>query len=368
RSVVSFGVELEAQLSDLEVSAYSPWLWLTNYVFDASLKGVMSLCHGRTVVLASDEQSKDPSAIVSLLGMYEIEVLNTTPLLMQAVLEPLAQSELAVNLILSGDQISEELFTRVSQYSDTRDVRWINAYGPTEATVNSSYGVIDDVLHIGRGTANTKLYVLSDALVECPIGTVGELYIGGAGVARGYLNRDELTAEKFVDSPYEAGQRLYCTGDMVRWRSEGQLEFIGRKDRQLKIRGYRVEPDEIERVLLQHPDVSDVLVCSFTGAMGEQQLVAYIVSELLTTEDSDGLEYLIEESLPDYMMPAAFEMMSSFPLTAGGKVNVRELPTPSMGAGQHEYVAPRTDTERVLCTIWQEVLGIEQVGVTDNFF
>jgi nonribosomal peptide synthetase DhbF len=219
--------------------------------------------------------------------------------------------------------------------------------------------------------ANTRVYVLDDDLNETPIGVVGQLYIGGDGLARGYLGRPGLTASRFIANPYgEPGERMYRTGDRVKWRLDGELEFLGRSDDQVKIRGFRVEPGEIEAALLQHERIGQAVVVA-RSEEGDKRLVAYVVSdeEESTPPAAEELREHLRERLPEHMVPSAFVLLKELPLTANGKVDHRRLPAPDLSAQLlHRYVGPQTPTEQVLAQIWREALHLERVGINDNFF
>jgi amino acid adenylation domain-containing protein/non-ribosomal peptide synthase protein (TIGR01720 family) len=248
----------------------------------------------------------------------------------------------------------------------------VNHYGPTEATVGccTYMSRLDEVnagrVQIGRPVPRTTLYVLDAYAVPIPHGAPGELYIGGAQVARGYLGQPGLTAERFVPDPFtgEPGARMYRTGDRMRWRAEGTLDFLGRLDEQVKIRGFRIEPGEVESVLGSAAGVREVRVILREDAPGEKRLVAYVVGEA----EVEQLRLHLQRSLPDYMVPAAFVRLERLPLTANGKLDRKALPVPEVAAGEATYIAPRTPTEEVLAKIWAEVLGVERIGANDNFF
>ena len=251
----------------------------------------------------------------------------------------------------------------------------INMYGPTETTIWSAAFQVtrpEGRVPIGRPIANTEFYVLDKHLRPTPIGVPGELYIGGEGVARGYLHRPELTAERFRPHPFRAGtgERVYRTGDLVRYRDDGAVEFLGRIDEQVKIRGHRIELGEIESTLTQHPGVREVVVVSREGGSGGAQLVAYYVPDERATPSPDDLKRHVMRELPEFMVPSAFVALPTLPRTPNGKVDRRALPaTEEITAGATEaFVAPRTSTEEALAVIWIAVLGVDRVGVHDNFF
>jgi amino acid adenylation domain-containing protein len=257
----------------------------------------------------------------------------------------------------------------------------INGYGPTENTTFTCCfrmtgpdwrGVS---VPIGRPIANTRVYVLDGEMQPVPIGVPGELYTGGMGMARGYLNRPDLTAQKFVPDPFsgDPGARLYRTGDLVKWLREGVIDFLRRADDQVKLRGFRVEPGEVESILLQHEAVKQAVAVTREDARGEKRLVAYLVMNEQSGQEKFEepgrlLRRYLQEKLPEYMVPSAFVTMTEFPLSPNGKLDRQALPQPEIRAEEDSYVAPRTPTEEILCGIWTQLLGAEQVGVHDSFF
>jgi non-ribosomal peptide synthetase component F len=250
-----------------------------------------------------------------------------------------------------------------------------NMYGPTETTI---WSLVERVLPgeahpgIGRPIANTQVYILDAAGRPVPVGVPGELYIGGAGLARGYLKRPELTTERFVRDPFSTtpGARMYRTGDLARWRADGTVQCLGRADHQVKIRGYRIEPGEIEAALAKHADVVQNVVVARADSTGEQRLVAYVIARQGVTLDPAGLRKFLAQDLPDYMVPSTYVAQEQFPLTPNGKVDRKALPDPGASAlaVSTSYAAPTSETETALAAIWQEVLNIPRVGRNDNFF
>ncbi|WP_268250380.1 non-ribosomal peptide synthetase [Lentzea cavernae] len=246
------------------------------------------------------------------------------------------------------------------------DLRIVNAYGPTETTMTCTVHTLNGVttqVPIGRPFAGMRAYVLDSWLQVLPAGVAGELFVGGPGVARGYVGRADLTAERFVPDPAKAGERLYRTGDRARWRADGTLEFLGRADDQVKIRGFRVEPGEVEALLATHEDVRATAVVATASGTGKR-LVAYVVTDAETAE----LRTFLRERLPDHLVPSAFVTLDALPLTANGKLDRRALPEPAAPEADGAYVAPRTEQEQALAGIWAKLLGADRVGVHDNFF
>ncbi|MCA1693450.1 MAG: amino acid adenylation domain-containing protein, partial [Actinobacteria bacterium] len=256
------------------------------------------------------------------------------------------------------------------------DVVVVDGYGPTETTTfATSYPMADvesvpELVPIGRPLDNMQVYVLDRLLRPVPVGVTGELYVAGVGLARGYLRRPGLTAARFVPCPFGAGgERMYRTGDVVRWNAAGQLEFVGRVDDQTKIRGFRIEPAEIESALCRCPGVGEAVVIPREDRPGLKRLVAYVVPAGQTPPDTEELRGQLTGVLPDYMVPAAFVVVDELPLSRNGKLDRAALPVPDVAAGLgEEYVAPRSDTERAVADIWAQVLGIDRVGIHDNFF
>ncbi|OTA15882.1 peptide synthase [Xenorhabdus vietnamensis] len=342
-------------------------LMFAAYVFDASVSELfLSLLHGLTVYICS-ETGRNAPAVAALIQREGIEIATLPPALLKLLIgTELPSLQL---LVTAGESPSLDFLEYFSQHTDV-----LNAYGPTEVTVCATgkrYQRGDIATNIGRAINNIRLYVLDSHGNLSPIGVPGELYIGGAGLARGYLNQPELTAERFVANPFATAEdkakgytRLYKTGDLVRWQPNGELEYLGRNDFQVKIRGYRIELGEIESALTSHPQVKQAVVIDHEHK-GNKVLVAYLVTD---EELSD--EILIEHlsaRLPEYMLPASFTRIKSVPLTLNGKLDRRALPEPVWG-NRDNYIAPRNELETQLCAIWQEVLGLEQVGIEDNFF
>ncbi|MBU6352387.1 MAG: AMP-binding protein, partial [Chloroflexi bacterium] len=255
--------------------------------------------------------------------------------------------------------------------------RFFNAYGPTEATVcatildGSAWLDLRQAPPIGRPIAQVQVYILDSHQQPTPIGVAGELHIGGIGVARSYLNRPELTVEKFIPNPFGPG-RLYKTGDLARWLPDGNIEYLGRIDHQVKIRGFRIELGEIEAVLGSHPAVQTCVVVAREDAPGDKRLAAYVVAPGMLPADSRervaALRSHLQSRLPDYMVPSAFVWLDALPLTPNGKVDRRALPAPESSVPSESHAAPRTASEQALAEIWQQVLRVAQVGVQDNFF
>jgi acyl-CoA synthetase (AMP-forming)/AMP-acid ligase II/acyl carrier protein len=279
--------------------------------------------------------------------------------------------ELALrNVIFGGEALEPATLREWVERRGAETPRLVNMYGITETTVHVTYRPLsrEDVFGgsgspIGRAIPDLRLYVLDAARRPVPVGVPGELYVGGAGVARGYLDRPALTAERFVQNPFGAGT-LYRTGDRVQWMADGTLEYLGRLDEQVKIRGFRIELGEIEARLAEHPEVREAVVLAREDVPGDRRLVAYVVGAV----EMDALREHVRRGLPEYMVPGAFVVLDALPLTANGKLDRKALPAPELASAEETYVAPRTPVEEVLAEIWAEVLRLERVGVHDSFF
>jgi hypothetical protein len=250
-----------------------------------------------------------------------------------------------------------------------------NLYGPSEDTTYTSYSVVErgaEQVLIGRPIANTQAYVLDGELQPVPIGVAGELYLAGAGLARGYHGQPEMTAERFVANPFSAhpGRRMYRTGDRIRWRADGNLEYLGRFDHQVKVRGFRIEPGEIETALRAISGVEDAVVVVREDTPGARRLVAYFTAAPGAPPVAAGdLRAHLRDAVPEHMVPSAFVALEALPMTPNGKVDRLALPIPEgRPEGGEDYVAPRTPTEEALAAVWSEVLGVPRVGAHDNFF
>ncbi|AFZ17607.1 non-ribosomal peptide synthetase [Allocoleopsis franciscana] len=415
------------------------WMWET-YPFEAeevccqktSLNFVDSvweifgpLLQGVRIVIVSDQVLKDPQQFVETLADNAVTRLVLVPSLLRVLLD--TASDLQKRLpklklwVTSGEALSVDLLQKFRQIMSHRTL--LNLYGSSEVSADvTCYSIspqdkAPSHVSIGRPIANTQIYVLDRHLKPAPIGVPGELYVGGAGLARGYLNRPEMTAERFIPNPFndlelpivdfrladsnqnsescetnaqfrspKSSVRLYKTGDLVRYLPDGNLEFLGRIDNQVKLRGFRIELGEIEAVLGQHPGVREAVVLAREDESGNQQLVAYVVSDLeqwvseamplkkrheVQAIAISELHRLLKQKLPNYMVPSAFVMLEALPLLPNGKVDHRALPMPderSRPELEAAYQAPRTEVEQTIATIWQEVLHVEEIGIHDNFF
>jgi amino acid adenylation domain-containing protein len=375
-SLVNFGLSFKAQLSDLQVDS-GKWLWSASYSFDASLKSIVSLWLGATVFLLSRKQQKSPQEIAVLLNTHQIPVYNSTPTMVLEVLSALQlQNNHFPSVIVSGEELTHAQLDKLMEYCQANERRAINAYGPTETCVNSSFQLLSNGVNaIGKCIFNTQAYLLDNALQLVPFGAVGELHIAGAGLARGYLNRPELTCERFIQNPFsdEFGSRLYKTGDLARYRADGSLEFVGRNDEQVKVRGFRIELREIENVLSQcHGVASNVVIVK--GEAATQRLIGYVTTDEKYDNDTNSfiaaLMVQLQAKLPDYMVPSSLLVLEALPLTLNGKIDKKALPEPNGHTLHGEYVAPTTATEKALLNIWSKLLDIKvsNLSVKADFF
>lgn len=339
-------------------------LFATNATFDVSVfESLVPLCLGGKIIVAEN--------ILMLPGLpaaSEVRLISGVP---SAVAELVRANQLPLSVTtvnVAGEPCPQSLVEAL--YARPHIQRVIDVYGPTETTVYSTGSVRRPGGRptIGRPLPNERAYILDAGLQPVPVGVRGELFIGGEKLARGYLNRPELTREKFIDSPFVPGERLYRTGDGARFLSDGSIEFLGRLDHQVKIRGYRIELGEIEGVLAKHPAVKEAVVVARPEVAGGQRLVGYVVCLPDMASSTSELREFLLQKLPDYMVPAAFVVLTELPRTTSGKVDRKGLPEPAHAQPTSERVAPRNTTEEVLANVWREVLGVNEVGVHDNFF
>jgi amino acid adenylation domain-containing protein len=341
--------------------------------FDASVWEFFApLISGAQLVLARPEGYRDAEYLVKFLHKERITVLQVGPTLLQMLLqENMAQCASLRRVFCGGEPLSAELHTR---FRRQLNVPLINLYGPTEAAIDATYYECRENdspgwVPIGRPIANTQIYILDQYLAPVPIGVVGEIHIGGDGLARGYLNNPELTAEKFIYHSLggEPARRLYRTGDHARYLAGGNIEFLGRIDHQVKIRGYRIELGEIEATLAQHPAIRGAIAMVREDHSGDKRLVAYLVVRREQSFDASDVRKHLKQRLPEYMIPSALVLLDEWPLTPSGKVDRGSLPAPG-SVQRSEFIAPRTPVEEKIAKIWAEVLRVDRVGMDDNFF
>jgi len=346
---------------------------VTTISFDiAGLEIFLPLLVGGRLIVASRQDTFDGNRLKQLLKSSGATVMQATPTTWRLLFECGWQGDRNLQALVGGEALPPQLARRL--VSSCGSV-W-NMYGPTETTIWSSLhrvqGNEERNVPIGKAIANTSLYILDTNRQPLPLGSEGELYIGGEGLARGYFERPQLTDEKFVPDPFSSrpGARMYRTGDLARYRDDGNIEFLGRLDHQVKIRGFRIELGEIEAVLEQHPAVQQAIAVARDGEYGDKYLAAYFVLRPNSNLSVSELRDHLRQQLPEYMVPSAFVTMREFPLTANGKVDRKALPAPQSSDYQQErkYVAPRDRVEKKLAALWEDVLGIRPVGVEDGFF
>jgi amino acid adenylation domain-containing protein len=359
------------------LSATETLLQLAPLAFDASTLEIWgSLLHGAKLIVAPPGPLSF-EVLGSLIREQGITTLWLTSALFNQMLEHRAADLRGVRqLLVGGEALSPAHIHQALQRLP--ECRLINGYGPTENTTFSTYYPIEppvdpnSAIPIGRPIANSTVYILDSSLMPTPIGISGEIHVGGAGLARGYWNRPEWTAEKFIPHPFsdDPEARLYKTGDLGRYRPDGQIEFLGRRDHQVKIRGFRVELGEIEAVLSQHPAIRGAVVTVYEPSPGDRRLVAYVATDAAAATTPTAWRAYLQQKLPDYLIPSFFVPMAALPLTANGKVDRAALPTPDgrRATRTHAWVGPRTPVEAGLLEIWSAVLKIEQPGIHDSFF
>ena len=350
----------------------------TPFGFDVSVwEFFWPLICGACLVVARPEGHKDSRYLMQTIQQEQITTLHFVPSMLQVFLQdPEVESCTSLRrVICSGEALPAQL---VQDFHRHLRAELHNLYGPTEASIDVSFWACDrqpeqrTSIPIGKPIANTQLYILDDHLQPVPPGVSGELHIGGVGLARGYWQRAELTAEKFIPDPFSSriGERLYRTGDLARWRADGTIEYLGRLDNQVKLRGYRIELGEIEAVLGQHPEVSQAVVTLKDEGPGEKRLIACVVAKAGTDDFlAANLREYLKAKLPEYMVPAVVQM-DQIPLTVNGKIDYNVLPSVSSAdlSATHSYVAPRNVVEEQIAKTCCELLGIQRMGIHDNFF
>jgi amino acid adenylation domain-containing protein len=375
RSAVNY---LTSIVHDYEVSPFDTVLQTASLAFDASVRDIIGpLIAGAKLVLVPDNDVRDPFALRSKIEEHGITcILSITPTVLRSLTDAVAdtgtKSETLRLILTSGESLSVSECARVRAVLGER-ISIVNQYGATECTMSSTrYRVPETqssgIALAGKPIANSRVYILDPHFRQCPVGVPGEVHIGGTGVARGYLMSPALTALKYIPDPFaeEAGARLYRTGDVGRFLPTGDIELHGRVDRQVKVRGIRIEPGEIEMVLNDHDNVREAAVIVREDTPGNQRLVAYVVLR----QPDNHLRAFVKSRVPDHMVPAAFVVLDKLPLTPNGKVDHAALPSPDQTSfdSLNEFVAPRTHVEETLAQIWREILGVARVGIHDNFF
>ncbi|WDE02123.1 non-ribosomal peptide synthase/polyketide synthase [Thalassomonas actiniarum] len=376
RNILAFNQVLSQQMAAMAQAQDLTWLSGASFAFDASIKGLLVLLNGGKMVILSEDETTDPTLISQVIAKHRVDVYNATP----QMLDEIVKLDMPVSpaLISSGDLLTPSVFAALKDYCVKHGLPGANAYGPTETTINSSFTLLQETSNIGRPVANTRFYILDQHKQLAPFGVAGELYIGGEGVARGYLNQQQLTQDCFIPNPFNdsADDRLYKSGDLVRYLADGNLEFIGRVDDQVKVRGFRIELGEIESQLAKSEQLDSALVLARENEAKDKQLVAYINPKDYQAVASDAgtfievLKQALHQTLPEYMVPPAFMMIEQWPLTANGKIDKKALPSPDNTALQGEYVAPKTQIEQILTQIWGRLLKMDagDISTRANFF
>ena len=349
--------------------------------FDVSLQEIFAtLCSGGTLVLTTESIRKDPAALWQILAEEAIERIFMPFIALQQLAEVGSHSTIIPTnlreIITAGEQL--QITSAIAKlFNCLSNCRLSNHYGPSESHVVTAYTLSDSVPSwsnlppIGRPIFNTQIYILDPQLQPVPIGVPGEIYIGGAGLARGYLNHSELNQEKFITNPFNNSERLYKTGDSARYLPNGNIKFLGRIDNQVKIRGYRIEPGEIETILTQHSNIEESIVLVREDLPGDKRLVAYIIPTQEQVPSLEELRSFLRQKLPNYMIPAALVPLEAMPLTPSGKIDRRALAKVNLvrQTAEESYVAPRNSTEQKLAQIWAKILWLDhEVGIYDNFF
>jgi amino acid adenylation domain-containing protein len=353
------------------------WTLFHSYAFDFSVWEMWgALLHGGRLVVVPWWVSRSPDAFAALIETAGVTVLNQTPSAFRSLMAPLAGLAHSLRVVIFGGEAlqTQSLAPWYERHADDAP-RLVNMFGITETTVHVTHRALgradtgDGVGSvIGGALDHLRIYVLDERMEPVPAGVTGELYVGGAGVSRGYLGMPALTAQRFVPDPFPGarGGRLYRTGDLGRWLPDGSLEYLGRADQQIKVRGFRIEPGEIQATLCAHPQVAEALVVVVPGPGGDPRLTAYLVSAAPPT--TDELRGFLLARLPEHMVPQVFVALDAFPLNHHGKIDRAALPPPGEPVSAARHIPPRTDTERRLAAVWQRVLRVSQVSVTDDFF
>jgi acyl-coenzyme A synthetase/AMP-(fatty) acid ligase len=364
-------------ITDYKLGLGDVVLHKTPLTFDVSVWELFApLLSGARLLIAKPGGHQDAAYQLDLMTREKVTHVDYVPTMLEVLLESegLDHCDNLKIVTAAGEALTRELRDRF--YSQT-NAKLYNLYGPTEASLAVTYWVCEPdgkerVIPIGRPMSNARIYILDKHLQPVPIGVAGELHIGGKAPGRGYLKRPDLTADKFIPDAFgeTEGERLYKTGDLARYRSDGAIEFLGRLDHQVKIRGMRMELGEVEAALCQHPSVREAVILPHEITAGNKSLVAYVVSKQEPLPAGDELRNYLRERLPEYMVPAAFVILSELPLLSNGKLNRKALPNPEELFTEPEaaYVAPENDLEQRIAGVWQEVFNVERVSIHSNFF
>jgi acyl-coenzyme A synthetase/AMP-(fatty) acid ligase/acyl carrier protein len=376
---------LFAKIEDLQLESRDRIAQTASQYFDISVWQMLAaLVVGGSVCIFGDEEVRDAAQLPLGIERRSVTIVETVPSLLRAIVEELASVGMSraglssvLWMIVTGETLAPELCRQwLSLYPH---IPLLNAYGPTECSDDVTHQPISEppradatAMPIGRALQNMRLYVLDRRFEPVPLGVLGEICVAGVGVGRGYLNEVGRTADVFVPDPFGAagGERLYRTGDVGRFLPDGAIEFVGRLDHQVKVRGFRIELGEIEATLSEHSGVRGCAVLVRGESQEEQRIVAYVVAAGDDAPTVEELRGFLQKRLPAYMLPSVFVMLKTLPLTPNGKVDLKALPAPDASSFEcsNGYVAPRNSTEERLAAIWVELLGVERVGINDNFF
>ena len=339
------------------------------FTFDISVVEIyIPLLNGLCTVVANEESINNPDLLAYIILINSVDFVHATPTRLSYYLNSHSFESAICNIktiLTAGESFTPDLLEKIRK---STNARIYNGYGPTETTVGCSFAIIEraDNITIGKPIANTQIYILDKNRKPLPIGVAGELCISGDGVGKGYLNRPELTAEKFIPNPFIDGKTMYCTGDLARWLEDGEIEYLGRIDTQVKIRGLRIELGEIESVMSSFDGIHMTAATDKRYENGRQYLVGYYTAD--SDIDEKALRRHLSAKLPKYMVPNYFVHLDEMPMTASGKTDRKNLPLPAFTASAEEYVAPETDFEKRLCNVLCEMFSVEKAGVTDDFF
>ncbi len=369
-------------LATTRLPARAKTLQFASLSFDVSFQDIFStLLSGGTLLLITEDERQDIKGLAKIIAREGAHRLFIPAVALQQLAEGFCELEnrgAVLSKVIAGSE-QLQITPKIAQmFAELPNARLHNEYGPSEAHVVTELEMTGDPETwikrpaVGKPISNTGIYILDRHLEPVPTGVPGELYIGGEGVARGYLTLFELTAEKFIPDPYaeKPGARMYKTGDTARFLADGDIEFLGRSDFQLKVRGFRIEPGEIEIILVQSPEISEAVVTAYEYSEFDKRLVAYVVPKNSHAPEPSALREYLRAKLPDYMIPSAFIFLDKIPLNTNGKVDRKNLPAPDRyaAASGREYAAPETELEKFAAGIWQEIIGLEKIGIDDNFF
>lgn len=341
---------------------------VTNTIFDIFVtESILPLLNGKTIYFADDNEVVMQNQLSRLITDNNVEVLQTTPTKMRSYIldkENVAYLEKLKVIILGGEAFPPNLYTELRKYTNAEIY---NIYGPAETTVWSTNAKVSNSdITVGKPIANTQIYILDQNKQLLPIGIAGEICISGDGVGKGYLNRPDLTSERFISDPFVEGRTMYCTGDLALWRYSGEIEYLGRIDTQVKIRGLRIELSEIESVMSSFEGIKLAAATDKRDETGRQYLVGYYTSDIAI--DEFALRKLLSSKLPKYMVPNYFMKLAEMPMTASGKTDRKNLPVPDLTNSTDDYVAPETENEKIICKLLEEMLSVDKVGINDDFF